>query len=365
MNRREFFQKTGLGLFASGTISSTGIAAAESMDTALKETGKRGSQRLTIERLQKWEALQYGMFIHIGMHTFDAGNSYPPGRRPAALHNPENLDVDQWISVARDAGMKYAVLTAKEDGFCLWPSKHTDYTVANSSNETDIVEKFVSACRNKDILPGLYFNSMDPYHLYGSLTRYAAKRNFMPAFPRDLKEDLPPYTTSVYQTFMTAQITELIQRYGPISHMWIDLPGELGTGYRTFIYNHMAQLQPDSIIMMNTGVPDCTKYDYHYAFPSDLIAIERGLPPEGGYPKWRTIEGKEYYIPGEVCDPIGNQWYHLPPDPPRGDEILLGILQACRQRGVNLLLDVPPSKKGLIPDDYVQALMRLRKNANI
>jgi alpha-L-fucosidase len=206
---------------------------------------------------------------------------------------------------------------------------------------------------------------MDPHHLYGSQTRYASNRIFMPTFPCDLKEDLPPYTTSVYQTFMTTQITELIERYGPIGIMWIDLPGELGTGYRTFIYNYMAQMQPDSIIIMNTGVPDSTKYDYHYAFPSDLIAIERGLPPKSGYQKWRTIEGKEYYIPGEVCDPIGQQWYHLPPDPPRPDETLLGILQACMQRGANLLLDVPPSKKGVIPDDYVQALMRLRKNANL
>ena len=365
MNRRRFLKRSGLGIFASGAFASAEMRDAQSAENPREQAEKRGNQRLSIAQLQKWEALQYGMFIHIGMHTFDPDNSYAPGQRPATLHNPEGLDVDQWISVARDAGMKYAVLTAKEDGFCLWPSEHTDYTVANSSNKTDIVENFMAACQKKGLIPGIYFSAMDPHHLYGSQTRHASKRAFMPTFPRSQDEDLPPYTTSIYQTFMTTQITELVQRYGPICQMWIDLPGELGTGYRTYIYNHMAQLQPESIIMMNTGVPDSTKYNYHYAFPSDLIAIERGLPPETGYQKWRTIEGEEYYIPAEVCDPIGNQWYHRPPDPPRSDETLLGIHQACMQRGVNLLLDVPPSKTGVIPNDYVQALMRLRKNADM
>ncbi len=61
---------------------------------------------------------------------------------------------------------------------------------------------------------------------------------------------------------------------------WIDLPGELWRGYRTFLYHRMAELQPETYFMMNNGVPDSTKYDYHYAFPSDLLAIERGIPPQ-------------------------------------------------------------------------------------
>ncbi|MCK4789274.1 MAG: alpha-L-fucosidase, partial [Desulfobacteraceae bacterium] len=201
--------------------------------------------------------------------------------------------------------------------------------------------------------------------LFGSLTRSDAKRRFMKSFPKTQDEELPPYTTSVYQTFMTAQITELFTKYGPAAEMWIDLPGELGRGYRTFLYHHIAELQPETYIMMNNGVSDSTQYDYHYAFPSDLLAIERGMPPESGYQKWRTIEGKEYYMPGEVCDPIGRHWYYRPPASPRPDRQLLEQYLACRRRGVNLLLDVPPDKHGLVPDEYVQALMRLQKNARI
>ena len=116
---------------------------------------------------------------------------------------------------------------------------------------------------------------------------------------------------------------------------------------------------------MNNGVPDSTHYDYHYAFPSDLLAIERGLPPENGYQKWRHIEGKDYYMPGEVCDIINSIWFDIPGDMPRPDGELLHMKQACRERGANLLLNVPPNKHGLIKDEYIKALMRLRKSAQI
>ena len=86
----------------------------------------------------------------------------PPdfGQDSPSLYSPDKLDVDQWISVVRDAGAKYAVLTTKfNDGFCLWPSKLTNYTVANSANKTDVVAKFMEACDKHGIIPGFYYNS--------------------------------------------------------------------------------------------------------------------------------------------------------------------------------------------------------------
>jgi len=124
-------------------------------------------------------------------------------------------------------------------------------------------------------------------------------------------------------------------------------------------------VQPQTGIMMNSGISTGETYNVDYAWPSDLIAIERRLPPESGHRKWRTIEGKEYYMPGEVCDPIGKEWFYVPGDVPRADAVLADQLQACRARGVNLLLDVPPDEHGLIPDEYVQALLRLRRNARL
>ncbi len=342
MNRRNFFKVTGTGVAA----AVTGGSLIGSPKAVLAENGnsQKGSQRLRVEQLQAWEALAYGMFIHYGMSTY-VENELPDGKAPPSTYAPDKLDVDQWVSVARDVGMKYAVLTTKHvAGHCLWPSEHTDYTVANSGNTTDVVEAFVKSCEKRQVRPGFYYCSWDNHNRFGSKTPSdGGGWQEMNSFPKTQ--------------------TELLTKYGPILEMWVDIPGVLGRGYRTFLYNHIAQLQPDIVIMMNSGFGDGIQYDVSYAWPSDLVAIERGVPPEVGYPKYRTIEGKEYYLPGEVCDPIGENWFFVPGDKPRPDEELLNILQSCRNRGVNLLLDVPPDKHGLIPEETVQALLRLRKNA--
>ena len=93
--------------------------------------------------------------------------------------------------------------------------------------------------------------------------------------------------------------------------------------------------------------------------------MERTLPPDSGHRKWRTIEGKEYYVPGEVCDTIAKQWFFEAGDRPRPDEELLKLLTGCRGRGANLLLNVPPDKHGLIRPRELAALARLAKNVNL
>lgn len=311
---------------------------------------QKGSQRLSLESLQKWEALQYGMFIHFGMSTYD-GQELSPGNKPSTFYNPVQLDVNQWVSVARDAGMKYAVLTAKHvSGHCLWPSKHTDYHVGTSSNKTDVVEAFVKACDEKGIIPGLYYCSWDNHHLFGSKT--PSMINWGEAF-----------TTSAYRDFQTAQIEELLTQYGKIGEVWVDIPSVLPRDYRHELYNQIASLQPETVIMMNNGVGDGSDYPVKKAWPADIIAIERFLPNSlTGHEKWREIEGKNYYMPGEVCDPIGKDWFYKDEDQPRSDAELLGMYLISVSRGTNLLLDVGPDQRGLMPQRYIDSLMRLAKN---
>jgi len=366
-NRRDFFKESArmsaTAAAAGGLLSGLPANGAETT-TNNPTSAKQGNQRLSLEKLKKWEQLGYGMFIHFGMSTFVL-NELPDGKAPASTYAPDKLDVEQWISVAQDAGMKYAVLTTKHvAGHCLWPSVHTDYTVANSTNKTDVVEKFVNACHKKGLKVGFYYCSWDNHNRFGSRTP-SDERDELNSAPKTQVENRPSYTTSLYQNFQTAQITELLANYGPIEIMWVDIPGVLGRGYRTFLYNHIAQLINDIVIMMNTGISDGSNLPIDYVWPSDLIAIERRLPPDSGHNKWRTIEGKEYYIPGEICDPIGKEWFNVPGDNARSDEDLLKQFKAAGDRGVNLLLNVPPDKHGLIPDGYVQALNRLRKNAKI
>ena len=353
IDRRDFIRDAGT---AAGAVAACCLgASASAEESAAQNDGRRGAQRLSLERLKQYESLGYGMFISYGVQAFVDGciHSGKTKRRdvPASAYAPDKLDVGQWISVARDAGMKYAVLTAKRHpGFCLWPSKHTDYTVANSGNKTDVVEAFVKACEQRGIEPGLYYPSVDIHHCFG----------------RPLKDDWK-YTTSLYQTFQTNQITELLTGYGPIAEVWIDIPPVLGRGYRTFLYDHIARLQPNAVIMMNLGIQEGTAIEKSVErfWPSDLIAIERRLPPESGHQPWRTIEGKDYYLPGEVSDSIKPSWYWVKDETPRSDAEVLAQFQACRQRGVNLLLDAPPDNHGLIPQSTVDALMRLRRNAGI
>lgn len=368
INRRRFIKGAGA---AAGVAALSNLAARAAAQGEAPSAGDgRGSQHLSLERLKQFEALGYGMFISFDIQAFYRGpiHAKPTDekrRLPASLYAPDKLDVGQWIAVARDAGMKYAVLTAKRHpGFCLWPSKHTDFTVNNSGNKTDVVEEYVQACEKCGVQPGLYYPSVDIHHLGGRRP-----------------EDDWKYTTSIYQTFMTNQITELLTNYGAIAEMWIDIPQVLGRGYRTFLYEHIARLQPNAVIMMNNakfGDGSGFEEQVDRVWPTDLIAIEtpmppptdaaaieKNLPPRSGHQKWRTVEGKSYYLPGEVSGPAMDTWWWGEDTKIRPDEALAATLRMCRERGVNYLLDAPPDNHGLIPRTTVDALMRLRRNVGL
>lgn len=306
-----------------------------------------GCQRLSLKQLRAWEELKLGMFISFGMSTFD-GVELSKGDRPSELYAPDRLDVAQWISVARDAGMKYAVLTTKHvSGHCLWPTQYNDYHVGTSGNKTNVVEAFVEACEKCGVMPAFYYCSLDSHNLFGSLTT----------------ETTAPFITQEYQEFQTNQITELLTQYGKIGEVWIDIPVLLSRGYRHKLYDRIAELQPEAVIMMNTGIGDWTDYPVAKAWPSDIISIERFLPnSRTGHERWREIEGCRYYMPGEVCDTIGKEWFYVDGDQPRSDAELLGMYLVCRSRTANFLLDVPPDRHGLIPQMHIAALERLRKN---
>lgn len=373
ITRRRFLVGAGQGVVAASIAGCMSPKSGASMTEAGPAATNRGHQRLSLDQLRQWEALRYGMFIHFGMSTFVESEA-PTQRVPASAYAPDRLDVDQWISVARDAGMKYAVLTAKHvSGHCLWPSKHTDYTVANSGNRVDVMERFVEACRKRGVRPGFYYCSWDNGHRFGSKTHsdkpygvyvkpldFARVRDGMVVHP-DKPEYLAAYTSSLYQDFVTAQMTELLTNYGPITEVWIDIPGVLGQGYRTFLYQHITSLQPDTVVVANHGMNTGESFREAYLWPCDAISMEQTLPPETGHQKWRTIQGREYCIPGECCATLGDSWFHTPKDKPRPDGAIADLYRGCGTRGVNLLLNVPPDKHGIIQDFYIQALTRLRK----
>lgn len=339
------------------------------------QTTKPGAQRLSIEKLKAWQDLKLGMFFHFGMSTFD-GNELSDGQAPSSRYAPDRLDVGQWLDVAQSAGARYAVLTTKHvSGHCLWPSVHSDYHVGTSGNSTDVVAEFVAACRQRDILPGLYYCSWDNHNRFGSVTPSDIQRDsgdlfggltFNDGMPHTFGGSVwrqAPYTTALYRDFVWKQVTELLTTYGPIGEFWLDIPGVLPRDFREDLYRHITSLQPDIVVMANHGIGDGATFDVGWAWPTDLIAIERSLPDsQRGHVPWRVIGASEYYLPAEVCDPVGREWFFRDEDVPRSDGELLGMYLVATNRGANLLLNVGPNRGGRIAEPFAAALTRLGRN---
>ncbi len=305
------------------------------------------NQRLSSAALERWEALGLGLFLHFGMSTYD-GRELSSGDEPASTYCPDQLDVDSWVKLAIDAGAAYAVLTAKHvSGFCLWPASDTDYHVGNSGNTTDVVSEFVEACDRHGVVPGLYYCSWDNHHTFGSRT------------PSEVPWD-DAFTSAEYHRFQIAQLTELATRFPIVGEWWIDIPMVLPRSVREEIYNLLSDRCPDSVIVMNHGIGNAERLNVRDVWPTDVITIERFLPPSrGGHRRVREIEGRSYYLPGEVCDPVGQSWFYEEGDMPRSIEELLGIYHITRARNANLLLDVGPDRTGRIPARFADVLRQL------
>lgn len=326
-----------------------------------------GAQRLPLTALHGFEALGFGMFIHFGMSTFDQ-QEMSLGDRPSTLYAPDRLDVDGWVSLARDAGMKYAVLTTKHvSGHALWPTRLSDYHVGTSSNPTDVVAAFVRACERAGIMPGFYYCSWDNHNRFGSCTANCSPEGIPGSFWET------QFTTRAYEDFQSGQLEELLGgAYGAIGEVWIDIPTALSHGYRRLLYNRIAALQPQAIIVMNNGIGDGTKISPS-AWPSDIVPIETMLPPVSavpgstayGHQPWREMMGKRYYLPGEICETVSRRWFWTEGDKPKSDSELLGLALLARARGCNLLLDIGPDRSGQVDRAQRDALLRLRRNLDM
>jgi len=332
---------------------------------------KEGAQRLSIEKLKEYESWGYGMFIHWGMGTYVGNNLPDPKRDKYTLetYNPTKLDVGQWVSVARDAGMKYMCLTAVHHaGHCLWPSRHTDFSVANTRDKTDVVGEFTRHCREKGLKIGLYHATLDSYHTFGNQLPGTLLHDmtYVPWYgggkvPK--RGEVLPYMTSLSQNFMTAQLDELLTDYGKIDYVFIDIPSMMGMGYRTFLYDRIARKWPETFIEINNGVGfDGVNYVPEDYWPQDLISYERSIEfGRSTVNKWWTIDGKEYYITGEVLDTIGDEWFFHEGDTPKPAQDLVDNYHNTHEKGLNYNLNVPPDFSGQIPRESIDRLMEIKK----
>jgi alpha-L-fucosidase len=284
-----------------------------------------------------WE---FGVFFHFGIRTFNEGHKdWDMKNMDISTFNPTSLDCEDWIKTANDAGAKYAVLVCKHhDGFANWPSAYTDYSVKNTpwkNGKGDVVLEFVNACRKYNVKIGLYYSPAQ----FGS--------NKMNG-----KE---------YDDYFINQISELLGNYGKIDYLWFDGCGSEDHEYDTKrIVAKIRELQPN-ILIFNMWDPD-TRW----------IGNESGLAPFSNKSVVSALDfsvqtedkdelGEFKFLPGECdCRMRLENWFYSDSDEDTVKSVdeLMGLYMYSVGRGSNLLLNIGPDRRGLLPQKDKDVLLK-------
>lgn len=315
--------------------------------------GAPSRPRPTAQQLA-WQRDEFALFVHFGVNTF-TDREWGDGTESPLIFNPARLDARQWVRTAKAAGAKSMVLTAKHhDGFCLWPTATTTHSVASSpwrNGTGDVVREFVDACRLEGVKPGLYCSPWDRNHpAYGDSARY----------------------NDIYM----AQLTELLTRYGALHEVWFDGANGEGPNGKRQTYDWprtwalVRTLQPNAVMFSDAG-PDVR-----------WIGNERGV---AGETHWSTIRPESVPYIGAGGDEViaalqqghadGSVWrpsetdvsirpgwfYHAAEDArvKRVDE-LVQLYFTSVGRNSKLLLNVPPTRDGVLHDTDVARLVGMR-----
>ena len=310
-------------------------------------------------RMKAWCDLHYGLFLHFNMNTYGEGQH--PGALPVSAYQPVKLDVDSWVRVAKNGGMKYAVLTAKHDsGFCLWDSKvpwhgkEFDYDVAATDYRTDVVRAFMDACKKYSIVPGLY---------YGLQDFYAGNGRKPGPLPKD------------YLDLVNAHLTELTVRYPDCHYYWIDNPSTASKEQVAVMYELLRHADPRNVVQFNAHLahpwnrsegedsapgPGTNVFEKSqgFGFPTDVIGSEN-RKPNGPVPKFQSWQGRQYFVGYEHCAMLGGSWFKSQ-KVPSSTKGVFADYQTIRSYGGNLLLDIGPDRQGQIDERYAKVLIELK-----
>ncbi len=307
-------------------------------------------------------ARKYGMFIHFGMNTFH-NEEWTDGSKPAASYNPTQIDAEQWIKGAKDAGMKYVILVTKHhEGFCLWNSQYTKYDVAESGNPTNVVEEVAKACKKYDIGLGLYYSLWDR-------TENADVKN--------------QSADAMYNEYMLKQLDELIKitkRYTDIIEFWFD-GGWVKENYRwpiMDIYQTIKSKLPNCLVGINWTIGLPSNVDHHPVLPTDQ---KEGYPiryfpsdfrlgdpysPSDNDPKVFTYNGRNYYLPWESTICLSKRWfYHTEDHEYKSLEELEKMYKQCTKNNNILILNCPPNRDGQLRERDIELLKQLRVRLGI
>ncbi|OUS77048.1 alpha-L-fucosidase [Paenibacillus sp. MY03] len=323
-------------------------------------------QRLIKERTDRTEWFlndRFGMFIHWGLYAIPARGEWVRSFEQLTVEDyqpyfeqfdPVDYDPRAWAKAAKQAGMKYAVLTAKHhDGFCLFDSKLTDYKATNTKAGRDLVAEFLEAFRAEGLKVGLYYSLIDWHHedypAYGDQI-HPMKNNEQ--FKRD------PANFHRYLTYMHGQVRELLTNYGKLDIMWFDFSyGEMSqeTWKATELIGMMRSLQPHIIIdnrLEGSGEHGGSIYsDEPTVYAGDFASPEQIIPPRG-------ITGADGNpVPWEACITLNNNWGYAAADRQyKSPATVIRKLVECVSKNGNLLLNVGPDARGVIPRESLDIL---------
>lgn len=312
---------------------------------------KPSSQQLELQERQ------LGAFIHFGPASYLKSDFL--GVPAGDLFNPSQLDAEQWVKAAKSFGAKHIVLTAKHhNGYCLWPTKTTDYSVVKSpwkSGEGDVVADFVKACNKYDVKVGLYVSAGDKHFPCSSTPD--------PQGQRKLVGDIHKY----FPVFME-QLRELLTGYGEISYLWFDgaydpfgwdvtnpqTNKRLGTSYGDAIAAMVKDLQPGAVIMGGT-LPDVRWSGSEQGWAA--YPLWNVVPKGTGLEQWVGPQNSGW-IPAEANIHTRNTWFWSPDSDKtlRSVDFLKKVYFESIGRGANLLVNMTPDTSGLIPAAEVTRL---------
>ncbi len=318
-----------------------------------------------------WQKDEFNAFIHFGLNTF-TDREWGNGTEDPALFNPSDFNARQWVGVIRDAGLKMLILTAKHhDGFCLWPSQFTDYSVMHISwkqGKGDVVGEVASACQEAGIKFGIYLSPWDRHEpTYGDSPRYNA--------------------------YFRNQLRELLTNYGEISEVWFDgACGEGPNGKRQeydwlSYYRVIRELQPNAVIfgmgpdVRWVGTESGDGRETEWSVIPDVIRTCDSIPLSGPFPvdslfipgdriakdlgsRERIMKAKTLsWYPSEADVSIRPGWfYHDDQDSlVKSPGQLVDLYFSSVGRNSVLLLNIPPDKRGWIHEVDVSNLLDMKK----
>jgi len=315
------------------------------------------------DRLKWFNDARYGMFIHWGLYAVPAGEWQGKtnfgewiqlqGKIPCPTYdafakefNPTKFDAKQWAETAKDAGMKYVVITAKHhDGFSMYDTKKSEFDIVDATPyKRDPMKELAEAVRAEGLVFCFYYSIPD-WHHPDFPAKYSQRAKVdpdgtitAPGFHGNPKDDAD---IEKYNAFMKEQVRELLTNYGPIGILWFDGGGSFAKDDPLRAKLIHAQ---DMLDMIRELQPNC------------LVNNRLGLPADYGTPE-EKIPGEAPKTSFEVCMTLNKHWgYNKADDNWKQPKEVIQNLADIASKGGNYLLNVGPTAEGLFPDESVKIL---------